>query len=92
MPRDVEQLVVTFLLPVLKRILVKQVEIFGDLRLAEHLFVLLRRCANHPRDERGRGGQMIRRERQTFRVEVIDGQVAVRVNDDGRAPSSTVAV
>ena len=42
-PGDVEQLVVPFLLPVLKRVLVKQVEVFGDLRLPEHLFVLLTR-------------------------------------------------
>jgi hypothetical protein len=53
-PGDVEQLVVPLLLPVLKRILVKQVQVFGDLRLPEHLFVLLTRSANHPRDQRGR--------------------------------------
>jgi len=40
-PGDVEQLVVPLLLPVLERILVKQVQVFGNLRLAEHLFVLL---------------------------------------------------
>src|SRR6266542_4291544 len=82
MPGDVEQFVVALLLPILKRILVEQIEVFGDLRLAEHLFVLLRRSANHPRDKRGRGRQMIRRQRQSLRVEVIDGQVAVRVDDD----------
>ena len=82
-PGDVEQLLVPFFLPVLKRILVKQVQVFGDLRLPEHLFVLLRRCANHPGDQGGRRRQMIGRQRQTFRVEVIDGEVAVRMNDDG---------
>jgi len=54
-PGDVEQLVVSFLLPILKRILVKQVQVFGDLRLPEHLFVLLTRSANHPRHERAHG-------------------------------------
>ena len=44
-----EQLVVTFLLPVLERILVEKVQVFGDLRLPEHLFVLLRARANHAR-------------------------------------------
>ena len=82
-PGDVEQLVVPFLLPVLKRILVKQIEVLGDLRLPEHLFVLLRARADHPRHERGRGGQMVGRQRQSLRVEVIDGQVAVRMDDDG---------
>jgi hypothetical protein len=91
-PRDVEQLVVPFFLPVLKRILVKQIQVFGNLRLPEHLLVLLRRCANHARDEGGRGGQMIGRQRQPFRVEVIDGEVAIGMNDDGARASSTVCV
>ena len=82
-PRDVEQLVVPFLLPVLKRILVKQVEVFGDLRLPEHLLVLLTRRSNHARDQRGRGGKMVGCERQSFGVEIIDGQIAVGMNDDG---------
>ena len=52
-PGDDEQLVVPFLLPVLEGILVKQIQILGDLRLAEHLFVLLGARANHPGDECG---------------------------------------
>ena len=82
-PGDGEQLIVTLLLPVLKRILVKQVQVFGDLRLPEHLLVLLRTRADHPRHERGRGRQMVGRQRQAFRVEIIDGQVAVGMDDDG---------
>ncbi len=82
-PGDVEQLVVALLLPVLERILVKQVQIFGDLRLPEHLFVLLTRSANHPRHQRGCRRQMVGREGQSLRVEIIDGQVAVGMNDDG---------
>ena len=72
-----------FLLPVLKRILIKQIQILGDLRLSEHLLVLLRRAANHPRDECRGGGKMVGRQRQTFRVQIINGQVAVGMNDDG---------
>src|SRR5205823_12528866 len=61
-PSDVEQLVMSFFAPVLKRVFVKQVDVFGDLRLAEHWFVLLLARADHSRDERGRGGEMISRE------------------------------
>ena len=82
-PRDAEQLVVALLLPILKRILVKQIQVFCDLRLPEHLFVLLTRRANHPGHERGCRRQMVGREGQSLRVEVIDGQVAIRVDDDG---------
>ena len=83
MTRDAEQLVVPFLLPILKRILVKQVQVFGDLRLPQHLFVLLTRSANHAGDKRSRGGKMVGCQRQTFGIEIIDGQVAVGMDDDG---------
>ena len=83
MPGDDEQLIVMFFLPILERILVKQIQVFGDLRLPEHLLVLLTRCADHARDERGRGGKMVGRERQPFRVEIIDGQVTIGMDDDG---------
>ena len=62
-PGDIEQLVVAFLLPILKRILVKQVQVFGDLGLPEHLFVFLTRSANHPCNQRGGGRQMVGGER-----------------------------
>ena len=38
-----------------------------------YLLVLLRRGSDHPRNQGGRGGKMVRRERQTFRVEIIYG-------------------
>jgi len=82
-PGDDEQLIVPFLLPVLVGILVEQIDVFGDLRLSKHLFVLLRGCANHAGDERGGGGHVVGRERQPFGVKIVDGQVAIRVNNDG---------
>src|SRR5439155_21922440 len=81
-PGNVEELVVAFLTPVLKGILVKQVDVFGDLRLSKHLFVLLRARADHARDKSCGGREMIGRERQALCVEVVDGQVAVGMNDD----------
>ena len=81
MPGDVEELVVTFLAPILKRVLVEQVDVFGNLRLTKHLFVLLCGGSNHACHQRGRRRQVIGSERQAFCVEVIDGQVAVGMND-----------
>ena len=68
--------------PVLERILVEQVQVLGDLRLSEHLFVLLGTKPNHPGDQGGCRRQMIRGERQTLRVQVVDRQVPVGMDDD----------
>ena len=69
MPGDVHQLIVPLLAPILERVFVKQVDVLGDLRLPQHLLVLLRRGANHP-GHQGRGGrQMVRGQRQSFCIE-----------------------
>src|SRR5439155_4688853 len=45
-------------------------------------FVLLLADADHPGHQRSGRGKVIRRERKPFRIEVVDRQVAVRVDDD----------
>ena len=68
--------------PVRKSIFIEQVQVFGDLRLPQHLFVLLLAGSHHPGNQ-GRGRrEVIGCQRQSLRVEIIDGQVAVRLNDD----------
>jgi hypothetical protein len=91
-PGDSQELVVPFLAPILECVFVQQVDVFRDLRLAEHLFVLLAADANHARHQGGCGGQVVGGQRQALGVEVIDGQVAVRVNDDRPGARLTVAV
>ena len=72
----------TLFLPVLERIFVKQIQILGDLRLPQHLFVFLAGDADHAGNQCGCGGKMVGGEGQTFGVEIIDRQIAVRMNDD----------
>ena len=59
MTGDVEQLIVAFLAPILEGILVEQVDVLGDLSLAQHLFIFLLAGANHARHQGGGGGEMI---------------------------------
>ena len=80
---DFEHPMVVLAGPILEYVFVKQIDVFGDLRLPEHLLVFALAEANHAGHECGGGAQVVRRERKSLRVEVVDGDVAVRLNDDG---------
>ena len=72
MPGNFQQSIGVATTPFFEDIFVKQHDVFGDLRFARKLFVLVTADAGDLGDKRHRGCELLGRERQTVRVEIID--------------------
>ncbi len=79
---DFEQSLLVSPAPFLEYVVVEQHEIFRDLRFAGELPVLVVADSNDRSDERRSGREMLGGQRQSVRVEIVDRQVAVRLEDD----------
>ena len=82
MPGNFEQSIGVATTPFFEDIFVEQHDVFRDLRFARELLVFVAADAGDLGDERHRGREMFGRERQSMRVEIVDRQVAIRLNDD----------
>ncbi len=79
---DFEQARFVALAPFGECVVEKQRDELRDLSLAGKLLVFVGADSDKLRDQRSRGCEMLRRERHPVRIEVVDGQVAVRLDDD----------
>ena len=64
---------------------IKLVDVLADLRLAKLLFLGVGRLADHFRDEGNRAGDLELIERQALRIEIVDRQFTIGMNQDRSA-------
>src|SRR6266487_4873241 len=82
MASNVEEAIGVSSAPFLEYVAVKQHEVFRDLCFARQLFVFVYAHASNFCDKSHGGGEMLRRERQAVRVQIVNRQVAIRLNND----------
>ena len=76
--------------PFLKPVGVELFDVLGDLGESQASPVFIGGMPRHFRHQRGGGGDLQVGQRRALRVEVIQGQVAVRLNDNGVPPCACV--
>src|SRR5436309_10854680 len=83
MASNVEKAVGVSSAPFLEYVAVKQHEVFRDLCFARQLFVFVYADAGNFGDKSHRRREMFGRQRHAVRVQIVNRQIAIGLNDDG---------